>query len=188
MKTRGTGLVRLRCSPALLLWQRLGEKKKNPQHSSDESILDSHRVNEAIITLLSGSSKWFDCSCKSLGKVQQYSEGHKNMTHHDSKSVNIRFRNLFGRMRMQTYLQSLYCRGPVHLADLGYGRQQNAAGFVGVLLHRLQHVVHADLWHTKTSSHAKACSGMRPDYNECEILLTRCPFNCCQSSNYNKGG
>lgn len=64
---------------------------------------------------------------------------------------------------MQTYLQSLYCRGPVHLTDLRYGRQQNAAGFVGVLLHRLQHVVYADLRHTKTNSYAKACSGTCPE-------------------------
>lgn len=126
---------------------------------------DGHRVNEAIISLLSGGSQWFDCSCNSLRKVQQYGvRGRKNMTHHDSKSVNIRFRNLFRRMRAQTYLQSLYCRGPVHLADLRYGRQQNAAGFVGVLLHRLQHVIHADLRHTKTDSHANACSGTCPEH------------------------
>lgn len=120
----------------------------------------------AVITLLSESSKWFDCSRKSLTNVQQWDVRDIKIWHTisppDSERVNIRFHNLFRRMWLQTYFQCLYCRSPVHLTDLRYGCQQNAAGFVGVLLHRLQHVVHADLRHTKTNSRAKTCSHMYP--------------------------
>lgn len=48
-------------------------------------------------------------------------------------------------MKVAAYLQCPYCLGPVHLTNLGDGCQQNTAGFVGVLLHRLQYVVDADL-------------------------------------------
>lgn len=48
-------------------------------------------------------------------------------------------------MKVTAYLQCLYCLGPIHLTNLGYCCEQETAGFVGILLHRLQHVVNTDL-------------------------------------------
>lgn len=47
--------------------------------------------------------------------------------------------------KMKAYLHSLYCVSPVHVTDQRYCWEQDTAGFVGVFLHRLQHVVNADL-------------------------------------------
>lgn len=41
---------------------------------------------------------------------------------------------------------------PVHLADLRYCSQQDAAGFVCVLLHRLQDIINTDLKNRKNGS------------------------------------
>lgn len=48
-------------------------------------------------------------------------------------------------MKVAAYLQCPYCLSPVHLTNLGDSCEQNTAGFVGVLFHRLQYVVDADL-------------------------------------------
>lgn len=48
-------------------------------------------------------------------------------------------------IKLTAYFQSLHCLSPVHLTNLGNRSQQDTASFVGILLHRLQHIVNTYL-------------------------------------------